>query len=324
MKRIVPVILVMVIVLTGCGASGQTDINLSSSSNVQASSPIFVMAGIIDANDKAGITSKLSAKVASINAEVGTVVKKGDTLITFDAKDLEAQVAQAQAGVITAQANLAKMESGARPEQIAQAQVMLDSAKTSYLNAKNNYDRNQQLAAAGAISQSQLETMQTQLAASQAQYSSAQDQLDMLTQGETQETLNVLQAQVKQSQAALELAKTQLSYGTIVSPISGIVSAKNINEGELASLGAPLVSVVNVDTLYIKASLPDGLIGSVKVGQAVAVKVADIPDKEFTGEISVVDPVIDSRSRSVLVRIKLDNPDSVLKPGMLAEIGLKK
>ncbi|OLN33423.1 HlyD family secretion protein [Desulfosporosinus metallidurans] len=324
MKRIVLAILAMVIVLTGCGATGQTDKNLTSSSNVQASNPVFVMAGIIDANDKAGITSKISAKVASINAEVGTVVKKGDTLISFDTKDLEAQVAQAQAGVNTAQANLAKMQAGARPEQIAQAQAMLDSAKTSYLNAKNNYDRNQQLAAAGAISQSQLETMQTQLAASQAQYKSAQDQLDMLTKGETQETLNVLQAQVKQAQAALELAKTQLSYGTIVSPISGTVSAKNINVGELASPGVTLVSVVGVDTLYIKASLPDGLIGSVKVGQAVVVKVADIPDKEFTGEISVVDPVIDSRSRSVLVRIKLDNPDSILKPGMLAEIGLKK
>ena len=326
MKRIVLVILAMVIVLTGCGATGQTDKNPSpiSSSNVQVSNPVFIMAGIIDANDKAGINSKISARVASINAEVGTVVKKGDTLITFDTKDLEAQVAQAQAGVNTAQANLAKMQAGARPEQIAQAQATLESAKTSYLNAKNNYDRNQQLAAAGAISQSQLETMQTQLAASQAQYKSAQDQLDMLTQGETQETLNVLQAQVKQAQAALELANTQLSNGTIISPISGTVSAKNINVGELASPGVTLLSIVNVDTLYINASLPDGLIGSVKVGQAVVVKVADIPDKEFTGEISVVDPVIDSRSRSVLVKIKLDNPDSVLKPGMLAQIGLKK
>jgi len=323
MKKTVLVILAMVILLTGCGSSVQTDKNLSSNSSVEASSPVFVMAGIIDANDKAGITSKISAKVASINAEVGTVVKAGDTLVTFDTKDLEAQVAQAQAGVNIAQANLAKMQSGARPEQIAQAQAMLDSAKVSYLNTKNNFERNQQLAAAGAISQSQLETMQTQLVAAQAQYNSAQSQLDMLVKGETQESLNILQAQVKQSQAALEVAKNQLSYGTIVSPISGTVSAKNINVGELASPGVTLFSVINVDTLFIKASLPDGLIGSVKVGQAVVVKVADISDKEFTGEISVVDPVIDSRSRSVLVRIKLD-PDPVLKPGMLAEIGLKK
>lgn len=321
MKKIVLAVLAMVTMLTGCGYSGQTD--QSSSSKVQASNPVFVMAGVIDTNDKVGITSKISAKVASINVDVGTAVKKGDPIITLDTKDLEAQVAQAQAGVNTAQANLLKTQAGARPEQVAQAQASLESSKTSYLNAKNNYNRNQELAAAGAISQSQLETAQTQLAAAQAQYSSAQDQLDMLTKGETQETINVLQAQVKQAQAALDLAKTQLSNGTIASPISGIVSAKNINVGELASPGVTLVSIVNNGTLSIKASLPNGLVNSVKVGQAVIVKVADIPDKEFEGKISMIDPVIDSRSTSVIVRTEV-SPNSVLKPGMLAEIGLKK
>ncbi|MDP4126587.1 MAG: biotin/lipoyl-binding protein, partial [Bacillota bacterium] len=177
MKRIVLVILAMVIVLTGCGTSSQTNNNSSStsSSNVQPATPVFVMAGIIDANDKAGITSKISAKVASINGEVGTVVKKGDTLITFDTKDLEAQVAQAEAGVNTAEANLAKTQAGTRPELVAQAQATLDSTKTNYVNTKSDYDRNQQLAAAGAISQSQLESMQTKLADAQAKYNTAQD-----------------------------------------------------------------------------------------------------------------------------------------------------
>lgn len=322
MKRVMLIILAMVVVLTGCSAADQND--KQASTDVQASKPVFVMAGIIDANEKAGITTKIPAKVASISIDVGAVVKKGDTLISLDSKDIEAQVAQAQAGVNTAQANLAKMQSGARPEQLAQAQSILDSALTSYTNAKNNFDRNQQLSTAGAISQAQLETAQTQLSAAQTQYNSAQDQLAMLTKGETQETLNVMQAQVKQAQAALDLVKTQLTNGTIISPVSGIVSAKNINVGELASPGVILVSVVNVDSLYIKASLPAGLMESVKVGQEVVVKVTEIPDKEFPGEVSFIDPVIDSRSRSVLVKVKFNNPDSILKPGMLAEIGLKK
>lgn len=245
-------------------------------------------------------------------------------MILLDTKDIEAQVAQAEAGVNTAQANLLKMQAGARPEQIAQAQSALDSAKISYTNAKNNFDRNQQLLVAGAISQAQLETAQTQLAAAQAQYNSAQDQLNLLIQGETEESLNVMRAQVGQSQAALELAKTQLVNGTIVSPISGIVSEKNINLGELASPGISLISVVNVDSLYIKASLPEGFMGDVSVGEEVVVKVAEIKDQEFKGKISVIDPVIDSRSKSVLVRIQVDNPNKTLKPGMLAEIGIIK
>jgi len=322
MKKIAVIILTMVVGLTGCSAAGQTD--KKESTSVQVSKPVFVMAGIIDANEKAVITTRISAKVVAIPVDVGSAVKKGDTILTLDTKDIEAQVAQAQAGVNTAQANLIKAQSGARPEQIAQAQAAFDSAKMSYMNTKNNFDRNQQLLTAGGISQSQFETSQTQLAAAQAMYNSAQDQLDILTKGETQETLNVLQAQVKQAQAALELTKAQLAYGTIVAPVSGTVSAKNINVGELASPGANLVSVVNVDSLYINASLPAGLIGSVKVGQKVVVKVSEIPDKEFPGEISVVDPVIDSRSRTVMVKITLNNSDSVLKSGMMAEIGLNK
>lgn len=324
MRRAMLIILAMVVVLTGCSAADQKSEQASTDIQVSKPKPVFVMAGIIDANDKAEITTKISAKITDISVDVGSVVKKGDPLITLDSKDIEAQVAQAQAGVNTAQANLAKMQSGARPEQIAQAQASLDSANMSYVNMKTAYDRDQQLLAGGGISQSQLEASQTQLAAAQAQFTSAQNQLELLTKGETQETINVLQAQVGQSQAALELARTQLAYATIVSPVSGTVSAKNINLGELASPGAVLVSVVSVDSLFIKASLPASLMGSVKVGQEVVVKVSEIPDQEFPGEVTVIDPVIDSRSRSVLVKIRINNPDSVLKSGMLAQIGLKK
>lgn len=321
MKRVIGTLLMMSVLLTGCNSPSP---KVETDTVAEVSKPIFVMAGIIDANEKAQITSKLSAKVADISVEVGTAVQKGDLLITLDTKDIEAQVAQAQAGVNTAQANLLKMEAGARPEQIAQAKAALESAKISYTNTKNNFDRNQQLLTAGAISQAQFESAQTQLAAAQAQYDSAQNQLNLLINGETAESLNVLRAQVAQSQAALELAQTQLGNGTIVSPISGIVSAKNINLGELAAPGVTLISVVNLDSLFIKASLPDGFIGDVNVGDQVVIKVPDIKDQQFNGKISVIDPVIDSRSKSVLVRINVDNHDSMLKPGMLAEIGFIK
>lgn len=322
MKKIAVIMLTMVVGLTGCGTAAKT--NQQASANVQTSNPVFVMAGIIDANEKAVITTKIPAKVSAISVDVGSAVKKGDTIITLDTKDIQAQVAQAQAAVDTAQANLIKAQTGARPEQISQAQAALAGAQISYQNAKNNYDRNQQLFDSGAISQAQLEASQTQFAAAQAQYNSAQDQLAILTKGETQETLNILRSQVEQAQAVLDLAKAQLAYGTIVSPISGKVSVKNINVGELATPGANLVTIVNDDSSIINASLPAGLIDSVKIGQEVVVKVSEIPNKEFSGQVTAIDPTIDSRSRTVLAKVKFDDPDSLLKTGMLAEIGLKK
>lgn len=324
MKRIIPIFIVAFMLFTGCSSINSQDASKVTNTGAQQSKTVFFLAGKIDAAQKADITTKIPAKVLSVAVDIGSVVKKGDPIIMLDTKDLEAQVAQAQAVVNTALANLTKTQNGARPEQISQAQAALDSAKTSYTNAKNSYNRNKQLFDNGGISQSQLDQAVTQLAAAQAQYNSATEALNILNSGETQSTLNVLDSQVKQSQAALELVKTQLANGTILSPVSGIVSAKNINIGELASPGVILVSVVDVNALIINASLPTGLIGEVKVGQSVAVKVSEIPDKEFQGEVYIVDPVIDSRSRSVLVKIRLNNSDSVLKPGMFAEIGLKK
>jgi HlyD family secretion protein len=322
MKRVVLVMLAIAVVLTGCGTSSQQA--EKASTNVQTNKPVFVMAGIIDANDKAQITSKIPAKVAGISVDVGSVVKQGDPLITLDTKDIQAQVAQAQAAVATAQANLAKAQAGARPEQIAQVQAQVDGYKTAYNNAKTNYDRNQQLFAAGALSQAQLDAAQTALSGAQAQYNAAQDQLDLLNKGETQETINALQAQVKQTQAALDYVNVQLTNGTITAPISGTVSAKNINVGELASPGAALLTIVNNDSLFVNASLPAELTGNVKAGQQVVVKVSEIPDKDFTGEVAMVNAVIDSQNTSVLVKVQIKNPDPALKSGMLAEIGLKK
>lgn len=321
MKRVAGFLLVLSVLLTGCNSPKAT---IEGDTTAQVNKPVYVMAGIIDANEKSQITTKLAGKVADIAVDVGSTVQKGDVLIRLDTKEIEAQVAQAEAAVATAQANLAKMAAGTRPEQIAQAQSALDSAQISYTNAKNNYDRNQQLLAAGAISQVQFETSQTQLAAAQAQFNAAQDQLKILTQGETQESLNVLRAQVAQSQAALDLAKTQLENGTIIAPVSGTISAKSINLGELASPGAALLSIVNLNSLYVNASLPEGSMQDIKVDQEVAVKVAEINDQEFKGKVTMINPVVDSRSKSVLVKVSIDNPNSVLKPGMLAEIGIIK
>lgn len=315
-------ILLATFILTGCKADKTTAPTPAPTTDSLSKNKIYFMAGKIEADDKAEITSKITAKVAEINVDLGSVVKKGDPIIKLDAEDLEAQVAQAQAGVNTAQANLAKIQRGARPEQISQAQAAFDSARISYENAKNTYERNKQLFNAEAISQSQLEQSQTACAAAEASYKSAQEALDMLKNGETPETISISQSQLEQAQAALQLTRSQLNNATIVSPLSGIVSARNINPGELATTGVPLVTVVNHDSLSINAYLSAALLSKIEVGQEVAIKVAEVPGAVCKGEISVIGSVIDDKNKSILINVKLKDHDSSIKPGMFAEIGL--
>jgi HlyD family secretion protein len=309
--------------LNGCSSGSSAASGTIPSLDGKKDSFVYLMAGRIDAGEKSDITSKISAKVTEINVDVGSSVKAGDPIVRLDSKDLEALVSQAEAVVNTAQANLAKLKSGARPEQILEAQAALDSAKTNFENLTSANERNKQLYDSGGISKSQMEQSQTALSNSEASYKSAKEALDILTKGETPETINVSESQLKQAQAALELAQTQFSNGTVLTPISGVVIAKNINVGELAAAGVPLITVVNQEDVFVDAYLPADLINKVKAGQEAIIKVSEIPGKVFDGEISVIDSVIDSKNKNILIKVKFKEEDPLLKPGMFAEIGLK-
>lgn len=319
--------LVAVVFLSGCSSNAGKSVNNSvqaTKNTQQSSNTQYIMGGKIQANEEANIGSKISAKVSEITVDVGSKVNQGDTIIKLDTQDLQAQVDQAQAAVNTAKANLANVASGTRPEQVAQAQASLDSASQSYEVTKKNYDRTKALVDSGAAAQQQLDLAEQQLAAVEAQYKTAQANLDMLNNGATKSSIDVYQAQVNQAEAALKVAQAALSNATITAPISGVVSAKNINVGEMASTSATLLSIVNSSELCVNAYAPLEVVDQLKEGQSVVVKVSEMPDKQFEGKITVINSKLNSQSRNVLVKVALSDPNSLLKSGMFAEVGLKK
>ena len=318
------IVLLVTSTLAGCSNNKNDNTNVDETVNVQDKKINYFMSGKVQADESAVITSKINARVLSLSVDVGSTVNKGDNIITLDSKDLEAQVGQAQAGVEVAQANLNKIKSGSRPEQIEQATAALEGAKANYENAKANNARNKDVFDAGGLPKSELDKSETTLTATEATCKSAQAALDLLNNGETAESIAISEAQVKSAEAALNTAQVQLQNGAISSPISGLVSAKNINNGELATVGAPLLSIVNLDTIMINAYIPSTLVNKISVNQEVVIKVSEIPNKEFNGEISVIDSVIDSKNKNVLVKVKFKDKDPLLKPGMFAEIGIRE
>lgn len=319
--------LIAVVLLSGCSSSAGKSVSTSvqtTNKAQQSTNTQFIMAGKIQANEEANIGSKISAKVAQVNVDVGSKVNQGDVLIKLDTQDLQAQVDQAQAAVNTAKASLSNAQSGTRPEQLAQAQATLDSASQNYEVTKKNYDRTKSLVDSGAAAQQQLDTAQQQLAAAEGQYKTAQANLEMLNNGATKSSIDVFQAQVNQAEAALKVAQAALGNATITAPISGVVNAKNINVGEMASTSATLLSIANSSDLCVNAYAPLDVVGQLKEGQSVVVKVSEVPDKQFEGKIIVINSKLNSQSRNILVKVALSDPNSLLKSGMFAEVGLNK
>ena len=124
------------------------------------------------------------------------------------------QIEGAEAGLTSLQANLEKIKRGAREEDRKQAQATLDQADANYENAQSNYDRMQKLFAEGAISAQSLESSQTQLDVAQAQYKIASEQIRLIENGARTEDIQSLEAQVRQAEAALKVARTQMATRT--------------------------------------------------------------------------------------------------------------
>lgn len=322
MKKIVPLILTAAVIFSGC-SSAKNNANETVKNNVPTGET-YIFAGKIQSDSSAAVMSKISGRILEMKADVGTQVNAGDPIIYLDTKDIQNQINQAQAAVDTAEAGLSKVQSGARPEQVASAEAAVEGAKTAYQVMQSSFDRQKQLFDGGYSSQQVLDQAQQQLAQVKSQYEQAEQQLNTLRNGATKDDLNVAASTAKQAQAALEIAKTQLDNGTITAPISGIITAKNVNQGEIAAAGQPLMTIVNNGGLHIDGYMPEDLVSTLKVGQQVVVKVPDLSDKTFSGQISVINPQIDSRNKDVLVRVVINDKIDSLTPGMFAEIGLKR
>lgn len=327
MKKTMLVCLVVAMILSGCSSANSTSAknNSQTTQNTEQQSKVkYIMAGKINSNDAVNIASKISARVSEVLVDVGSKVNAGDAIVKLDTKDLQAQVEQAQAAVNTANATLTNAMNSTRPEQIEQAQAALDNASKSYDVAKKNYDRTKTLTDAGADTQQQLETADQQLSAAEAQKKSAEDALKILQDGATETSIDVYKAQVEQAQAALKTAQTALDNGTITSPISGVVNTKSINVGEMASPGANLVSISDPNALVANAYVPLEIASQLKEGDDVIVRVSQVDNAEFEGKIAVINSKLNDQSNNILVKVSLSDPNSVLKSGMFAEIGLKE
>jgi HlyD family secretion protein len=327
MKKTMLVCLVVAMMLSGCGSANNantSDTSKATNTAVEQTKNKYIMAGKIEANDQVNVASKISARVSEISVDIGSKINQGDTIIKLDTQDLQAQVDQAKAAVNTANANLTNAMNSTRPEQIAQAQAAVDNASEAYDVAKKNYDRTKTLVDAEASTQQQLETAHQQLTAAESQQKSAQEQLNMLKNGATETSIDVYKAQVEQAEAALKTAETALSNGTLTAPISGVVNAKNINVGEMASSNTTLVSISNPDALVVNAYAPLEIVGQLQEGQDVIVKVSGVENVEFQGKITVINSKLNSQSSNILVKVSLSDPNSQLKPGMFAEVGLKE
>ena len=130
-------------------------------------------------------------------------------------------------------------------------------------------------------------------------------------------------AQLRQAQAQVRLARQALSDATIVSPIDGFVTGKPAKVGQVVSPGTPVASIVSLDGVYFEGQVPETEIANVSIGQTATVTLDAIPGRTFTGSVVAIDPKAESLGRLFAARIAINNAGSIIKPGMFGQAVLK-
>ncbi|MGC7878870.1 HlyD family secretion protein, partial [Desulforudis sp. 1190] len=153
----------------------------------------------------------------------------------------------------------------------------------------------------------------------------------MLREGARKEALDRAAAQVKGSQAGVDLAKSYLEKTILKAPVGGMVIGTNFEPGEVVRQGAEVITLLNMQKLWLGTYVPENRLGEVQVGQRVEVTVDSFPDKVFAGRVTFISPRAEFTPRNVQtkedrvrlvfkVKIFLENGQGLLKPGMPADV----
>ncbi len=266
------------------------------------------------------------------------------------------QVAQAKQNILTARAqvaaaqyNYSKVKQGSRPQQVLQGQAAVDQAKANLDNAAITLKRNQSLFAQGAIARADLDTAQTTYTVNLQTYNNAKAGLSLTRAGSypqdiayaleqvreqqanlanqvsneqqvlvRKQQIQAAQAAVAQAQAAVRFDQQQVRYASIVSPIDGIVAARQTEPGQIATPTTTVMRIVNVRTVYYAPTISETDFAQTSVGNTVQVQADALPGKTYTGKVVAVYPAASTNSRVFALRVAIDNPRQELRPGMFA------
>jgi membrane fusion protein (multidrug efflux system) len=266
----------------------------------------------IDANISP-VIPRVPGYVLSVLVKDNQHVKKGDTLLILDGRDLALKVEQAEAALAAAQGSrgAAQASTTAARNNVATSEAnantieaQIETAKINVWRTSQDYDRYanlikdhsiteqqyEQALAAKQTAARQLQVLQEQKAAANRQTNAVSSQSQVAAQ-----QINVAEANVKQLEANLEAAKLNLSYTVITAPTDGLVSKVNIQPGQLLNAGQSLFSIVEDKAAWVTANFKETQLEKMKVGQKVIVHIDAYPNHPFEARVASFSPATGAR-----------------------------
>ena len=257
--------------------------------------------GTLNAFDQTTVSVKVPGRLQSISVDLGSVVRKGQAIGQLEQSDYKLRVQQAEASLAQARARLGLSPDGSDNRVTAEQTGTVREAKAVLEEAKAKRERASKLISQGIVPRAEFDTVDSDYKVALSRY---QDAL---------EEIRNRQGVLAQRRSELALAKQQLADSVVYAPMAGVVQEKKASVGEYLAAGAPVVEIVRIDPLRLRADVPERESRKVRVGQHVRVVVeGDV--SSYTGLIRRVSPTITQQSRVLTVEADVPN-DGKLKPG---------
>jgi len=304
------------------------------------------------------IIPRVSGYVKEVRVSDNQKVKKGDTLLILDDRDLQIKLEEAQAALATAQSNLvsAKANTAAARSNIGTSQAailavdaQIEKAKVNVWQTTQEFNRYANLIADHSVTQQQFEDKQAakesaekQLQILEQQKKQAASQSDAMASQThaTSSQIDVAASAIRQRQVDVDNARLNLSYTIITAPADGLVSKVNVQVGQFLNAGQSTFSIVLDQHVWVIANFKETQFNKIRVGQKVIVDVDAFPSHEFEGKVSSFSPATGARFallppdnasgnfvkvvQRLPIKIEFDNPDDSLlnrlKAGMNVDV----
>lgn len=288
---------------------------------------------------------KVAGRIDSLTVEEGSYVEKGQELARLDTREIAARLSQARGAHNAALAQVRQaadsvpLTSRQVETAIEQTRAKVAQAEVGVQEASQSLERATALHESGAASAKSLDDAQNNYELAQNKLREAQSALDQALAARlkvqvAQSQYEAALGQSEQAGGAVEEARAYLENTLLQAPMSGYITQKYLEEGELVNAGTPVLEITDIEHTYVKVFISETKIGRVHLDQEAEITVASFPDRVFPGRVVWINDAGDFAVRKAVneqdehdlrsfeVKIDLPNPDLVLKTGMTARVKL--
>jgi HlyD family secretion protein len=291
---------------------------------------MLALYGNVDIRE-AQLTFNASEHVDRVLVEEGEHVKKNQLLAQLHKQLFHSQVAQAEAQVEAKRQQLDKLKAGSRPEEIEKARAEVAAAQARAKAARDTWQRLQRLVAKKLASREEVETASSNASAAQAQVEAAQAALKLLEAGPRKEDIAAAEADLRAAEANLALAQQNLANTELRAPADGIIRTRILEPGDMASPLKPALTLAFANPVWVRAYLPESLLGKVKPGMPASILTDSYPDKKYPAWVGYISPTAEFTPKNVetpelrtrlvyQLRVMACNGDEELRLGMPATV----